>query len=195
MTDETVVPTDQANDPVTETGSKSRRSFAAAAMAGVISVLLGVVPLIYSCLFFLDPLLGRRSGRSRGARAFIDLGLSEESLPSDGTPLLANVRADKEDAWNKFLQVPVGSVWLRRIGNQVIAFNTKCPHLGCTVDYRMAEDDFYCPCHTSAFDLNGEKTNEVPPRGMDVLDVEVREGRIHVGFRNFRTATPEKIPI
>jgi menaquinol-cytochrome c reductase iron-sulfur subunit len=71
------------------------------------------------------------------------------------------------------------------------------------VNYRRAENDFFCPCHTSAFALDGKKSNEVPPRDMDALEVAMRTGgkddpagsEIWVKFQNFRRATSERIPI
>ena len=125
------------------------------------------------------------------------------ALPEDGTPQQFTVFDDKQDAWNLFREVPIGSVWLRRIGKQVIAFNTVCPHLGCAVGHRPSENDFFCPCHTSAFDLDGKKLNEVPPRDLDVLEVRRKSGgveqedgdEIWIKFQNFRAATSEKVPV
>ena len=34
-------------------------------------------------------------------------------------------------------------------------FQERCTHLGCTV-VRQADNIFECPCHGSAFDLNGD---------------------------------------
>ena len=36
------------------------------------------------------------------------------------------------------------------------AFSLECPHLGCLVEPR--EDGFYCPCHGSTFELDGNVT-------------------------------------
>ena len=57
---------------------------------------------------------------------------------------------------------------------------------------------FLCPCHTSAFTLDGKPTNQVPPRPMDRLEVELSSGddpEVRVKFQRFRTATEEKIPL
>ena len=111
---------------------------------------------------------------------------------------------DLDDAWNRFKDVPVGSIWLRKNPDgKILVFNSVCPHLGCSVDYRRNEGDFFCPCHTSSFSLDGEKTNEVPPRAMDSLELltaangEVKEDgtELWVKFQNFRRATAEKIAI
>ena len=44
-------------------------------------------------------------------------------------------------------------VVLRASASSVIAFDARCPHLGCAV--RGAQKYFVCPCHGSVFDLAG----------------------------------------
>ena len=78
----------------------------------------------------------------------------------------------------------------------VVAFNTVCPHLGCFVDYRTDERDFFCPCHDSNFDLKGDMKKGVSPRGMDTLQVEIREeSEIWVKFQHFKANTKDKVAI
>lgn len=49
--------------------------------------------------------------------------------------------------------VPFPLVVLRAGPAKVIAFDARCPHLGCAV--RGAQNLFLCPCHGSLFDLDG----------------------------------------
>ena len=173
-----------------------RRSFVVHLLTATISVLVGVVPLIFGGLFFLDPLV--RSGRKkRDATGFLRLGITVDSLPADGTPMKLKVVADKVDAWNFYPNVPIGNVWLRRMeSGEVLAFNATCPHLGCTIGYRDSEHDFYCPCHTSAFDVDGNRTNDIPPRDMDILETDIDDdGRIAIEFIAYRTGESTKIPL
>ncbi len=185
-----------------------RRSLLKSMAAGLLGGAVGVVPLIPGVAFFLDPLIrkGEKSsggGGGKDAAGFIKMSIGFSALPEDGTPQQFTVYDDKQDAWNLFRNVPVGSVWLRRIGTQVIAFNTVCPHLGCAVGHRQSENDFFCPCHTSAFDLDGKKLNEVPPRDLDALEIvrksngseDASGDEIWIRFENYRAATSEKIPV
>lgn len=182
----------ETDAPASESSvSPPRRNFLTQALAAGLGALAGLIPVSIGGLFFLNPLI-RRSG---GAEEFIPLGLSADGLPDDGTPQRVTVRADIVNVWNKSPDQPIGSVWLRKIEGQVIAFNTICPHLGCAVDHRPAENDFYCPCHTSAFDLNGERLNDIPPRSMDALEVDVRDGEVWVKYQEFRGATSKKVPV
>ncbi|MFM7057899.1 MAG: ubiquinol-cytochrome c reductase iron-sulfur subunit [Planctomycetota bacterium] len=190
-----------------------RRSLLYQGLTAFISTVIVAIPAGLGGLFFLDPILRRPKsdggGRAQGAgrkdeNGFIRLDVTREAVPADGTPVSVTVYDDIEDAWNRFPNVPVGSIWLRKVGDgPIIAFNSICPHLGCSVNYRRAENDFFCPCHTSAFALDGKKSNEVPPRDMDALEVAMRTGgqddpagsEIWVKFQNFRRATAEQIPI
>jgi len=181
----------------------------------ILSFVIVAVPSTLGGLFFLDPILRKKkattgNGANDGEIAkkdeagFIRLDVTKDSVPQDGTPLAVTVKDDIIDAWNKFRDVPVGSIWLRKVGDgPILAFNSVCPHLGCSVDYVRADNHFYCPCHTSAFDLDGKKKNEIPPRDMDVLEVAMRTNgqddangvEIWVKFQNFQRATSEKIAI
>lgn len=151
-----------------------RRSLLYQGLTALISTVIVAIPASLGGLFFLDPILRRpksgSGGQAGGAarkdeNGFIRLDVTREAVPADGTPVSVTVYDDIEDAWNRFPNVPVGSIWLRKVGDgPILAFNSICPHLGCSVNYRRAENDFFCPCHTSAFALDGKKSNEVPPR-------------------------------
>ena len=80
--------------------------------------------------------------------------------------------------------------------NDLLAFSDICPHLGCSVDYRSASDAYYCPCHNSEFALDGAKTNRIPPRALDSLDIDIRNGNeVWVKFQRFQAGIEQKIPI
>ncbi len=209
---ETSAPAGWELPPATET---PRRSMLVHGITVILSFVIVAVPSTLGGLFFLDPILRKKkattgNGANDGEIAkkdeagFIRLDVTKDSVPQDGTPLAVTVKDDIIDAWNKFRDVPVGSIWLRKVGDgPILAFNSVCPHLGCSVDYVRADNHFYCPCHTSAFDLDGKKKNEIPPRDMDVLEVAMRTNgqddangvEIWVKFQNFQRATSEKIAI
>jgi menaquinol-cytochrome c reductase iron-sulfur subunit len=184
---------------------KPRRNFVVEFLAVAIGGLVGLVPAAIGGLFLLDPLIRKGAPPAPGGaegegenpvvkeNGFLRLTLGIDGLPSDGTPVRYTVHDDIVNVWNKFPNQPVGAVWLRRIQDQVLAFSTVCPHLGCDVEHRSGEGDFYCPCHTSAFDLDGAPLNKIPPRAMDTLEAEVRDGRIWLKYEQFRGATSEKV--
>ena len=191
-----------------------RRSVLVHLVTAVLSFVIVTIPATLGGLFFLDPILRKRKDAEAGGKSgevsrkdekgFIRLNLTRDSIPADGTPVPVTVLDDIVDAWNRFKNVPAGSIWLRKVGDgPILAFNSICPHLGCSVDFRTAEQDFFCPCHTSAFALDGKKTNDVPPRDMDGLEVSMRTNgaddpggqEIWVRYQKFRGATAEKIAV
>jgi Rieske Fe-S protein len=190
--------------PANASSGVPRRSFLTRALASVIGVAIVLVPLAAGVGFFFDPLFRRRraaragAGDSSGrdAEGFLRVA-SLASLPDNGQPQIFTVSDDLVDAWNKFPNQPVGRVYLRKLpAGGVSAFNVRCPHLGCAVDYRPSENDYFCPCHLSAFDLDGQRENEIPPRGMDSLDVKIKNGtEVWVRYQSFKAGTPEKIPV
>ena len=168
-----------------------RRNFLTQAAAIVAGGLAGLVPLAAGATFFLDPIL-RRPKSAIGLDGFLRAANVSE-LPPTGTPERFTLRADIHDAWTLYRNRVLGSVYLRLMPNgQVIAFNDTCTHLGCKVDYQASNKRFFCPCHQSVFDMDGKKQNQTPPRDMDSLEVEIRDGEVFVKYQNFRTATPEK---
>ncbi len=197
------VAADVSEESVSESET-ARRAFLTQVLAGTIGVVVGLVPVLSGLIFFLDPLIRgeRQSGDSKGgvgkdAEGYIKLPVTRSLLPSDGTPQQVTVEDDLVDAWNKFPRVPIGSVWLLRSeSGEVSAFSTVCPHLGCAVEFRGAQSDFYCPCHLSAFRLDGSKDNPIPPRDMDSLRVKPDTGEeIWVQYKNFRGGISEKVEI
>lgn len=86
-------------------------------------------------------------------------------------------------------QVPAGSVtpveagrfYLVRLKDGgFLALYRKCTHLGCSVPYEPTEGKFVCPCHGSAFSLNGDVENAPAPRAMDLFALTIENGEILV---------------
>jgi len=173
-----------------------RRSFLYQAVTFIVSGIVAISPLAAGLAFFADPLLKRRP-TMRGATEDGYLPVAKTSeLPDDGTPLRFALVADKIDAWNLFRKQTIGTVYARKIGSDVIVFNDACPHLGCKVDYKPSDGTFFCPCHASKFNLNGEKQNVVPPRDMDRLEYRVdSSGQVWVKYVNFQRGKAEKVPV
>lgn len=171
----------------------NRRGFLKTALASVIGAILVLVPTGAGLRVMFDP-LRRKSGAGGAVRV-----TSLEALPADGVPRKFPVLADRQDAWNKFRQVPVGAVYLRRTAaGKLEALNVVCPHAGCFVDFNPGRNEFICPCHNSAFAVDGKIAAVSSPaaRGLDGLEVEVRNGReVWVKFQNFEAGKVEKIPV
>jgi menaquinol-cytochrome c reductase iron-sulfur subunit len=170
-----------------------RRDFLTKAAAVVIGAVTALVPAAAGLVMVLDPL--RRRNSAGGAVAVTTLN----ALPSDGQPRRFQIIADRVDAWNKFPQVPVGAVYLRRVSEtKVEALNVTCPHAGCPVEFKPDTRSFLCPCHDSKFNLDGTLADlhSPSPRAMDALEVEIRNGsEVWVKFQNFEAGKAKKIPL
>jgi Rieske Fe-S protein len=110
----------------------------------------------------------------------------------EGQPARVAIVDDRRDAWTLEKGVELGSVWLVRHGDKVLAFSAVCPHLGCSVN-ALASGAFACPCHTSAFDKDGKRTSGPAPRDLDALGTRIEEGIVAVDFRRFRIGVAEKV--
>ena len=171
-----------------------RRQFIKGASC-VIGAAIGAVPMAAGVRVALSPLVDKEAAEGGAMIRLGDLGDLET-----GVPMKFAIVADKSDKWTRYKDVPVGAVYLvkQKEGeeNPVVAFNTVCPHLGCFVDYRKEKQDFFCPCHDSNFALDGKLKNGVSPRGMDTLDVELRNTtEVWVKFQRFKANSKNKIAI
>ena len=168
-----------------------RRDFLLKAAAVGIGAVTTLVPAGAGLVTLLDPL--RHKAR---AGTFLRVA-TLNALPEDGTPRQYPVVSERQDAWNKFPQVRVGAVYLRRTAaKEVQAINVVCPHAGCFVNYQPDQKQYLCPCHNSSFALDGAiKDRSSPsPRALDTLEVKVSDdGGVWVKFENYRAGTHEKV--
>jgi menaquinol-cytochrome c reductase iron-sulfur subunit len=192
--DDTSVKAPTAGEPVGRGAASSRRGFLGA-LTVTLGGLIGLVLAVPGAAYVLSPLRKRlRDGESRA--------LTRLKALEVGVPKSFAIIEERQDAWVKYPAEPVGSVWLIRQEDgtdpPVIAFTAECPHLGCAINLMADGKGFLCPCHTSAFDLDGKPRNRVPPRSMDRLEVEMSPGEdpeVRVKFRRFRAQAEEKIPL
>ena len=61
-----------------------------------------------------------------------------------------------------------------------MALSRRCTHLSCTVPWVESENQFMCPCHSSAFDIRGEVINPPAPRALDLHPVAIENRVVRV---------------
>jgi menaquinol-cytochrome c reductase iron-sulfur subunit len=179
-------------------------------LAGAVGTVAGLIPAGIAAFTFLDPATRRerkfadpeKPAGQKTEDGFIRVA-SAADVPADGRPLRVGVRDDVTNKWTFTPDEPIGEVFLRKVKDDqgaetIIAFTTVCPHLGCAVS--LASDAggkpiFKCPCHNSAFDIDGAMIQPTPsPRDMDALEAEVKDGYVYVKYENFYTGRESKDP-
>lgn len=92
---------------------------------------------------------------------------------------------------------------VRQADGGFLALYQKCTHLGCAVPWKPDRGRFVCPCHASAFEMDGSVVNPPAPRPLDRFPVTITAGQVSVdtGERIERdhagsedAAYPEEIP-
>ncbi len=173
--------------------------------SAVLGTLIALVLAVPGAAYLLNPILPRKKGKSEEKGPETD---SYQTLPvtlndlAVGVPKEFPIVVKRQDAWVTYPPEPVGTVWLVRqeegSKTPVLAFTSECPHLGCAITLAADGHGFFCPCHTSAFALTGDRLNNVPPRGMDPLDVQMSADPsqpIRVKYQRFRTMSEERTPL
>ncbi|HEY6329250.1 MAG TPA: Rieske 2Fe-2S domain-containing protein [Blastocatellia bacterium] len=72
-------------------------------------------------------------------------------------------------------------IWVVRNAERLFVIYARCTHLGCTPDWKPAENKFKCPCHGSGYTPEGINFEGPAPRPMDRAKVDLDpEGQIIV---------------
>ncbi len=74
-------------------------------------------------------------------------------------------------------------VWVVREPDRLFVIFARCTHLGCTPEWKPAENKFKCPCHGSGYDSEGVNFEGPAPRPMDrALCAVGPDGENHGGY-------------
>jgi menaquinol-cytochrome c reductase iron-sulfur subunit len=76
------------------------------------------------------------------------------------------------------------TTWVVKNGPQsAVAFSPACPHLGCIYHWEDQQGIFLCPCHDSAFGLDGRVLAGPAPRPLDRYASRVEGGKLLIGLQ------------
>jgi len=67
-----------------------------------------------------------------------------------------------------------------------IALSLRCTHLGCSISWEENKKRFICPCHSSAFDINGEVLNPPAARALSYYPVLIENGIVKVDIGSLK---------
>jgi menaquinol-cytochrome c reductase iron-sulfur subunit len=153
---------------------------------GILTLLCGVIagiPLIGS---FIGPAF--RTTKPHWIKV-ADLG----TLPV-GRPVSLKVVDVQVDAYVR--ESVIRCLWaIRHSDAAVTVFSPICTHLGCQYTWIPASGHFECPCHGSVYGADGTVLGGPAPRRLDTLPTRIENGVLSVEWKQFRSGTPEKIPV
>lgn len=176
------------NRPTQSAPDDSRRTFlkVGAGVVGAGVACVAAAPAVGYVLFPLDAQV------TSGGGEFVVVG--KRSMFGPSAPVKVDVYADVEDAWNRQENVRLGSCWVIEREGQLVALSTTCPHLGCAIDFDAEASRFKCPCHRSAFSIDGRREEGPSPRDMDELSIKDEDGVVMVMYQRFKQGTEDKEP-
>ena len=176
--------------------SVERRNFLVKTGAAILGGIAALFPIGVGLFTFADPLRRRSTKQGDGYLRITSL----DSVPDDGIPRQFAVLSDRTDAWNRFPNEPIrrdlSSPKERRENARGLQCDLPTRRLLCGLCRRAKL--FQCPCHNSAFQLDGSKIEPSPsPRPMDKLNCDIRDEsgqlQIWVEFKDFLPGREEPI--
>lgn len=163
----------------------SRRSFMGT-LLGVAGIAISALLTVPFMRFALAPLYSAGALSKWSRIGFVD------SLPAPGAPpVQKEVVYRTLHGWR--VTVTRESAFIQRTAEgNILVLSAICPHLGCTVQWRASEGDFFCPCHRSVFGPQGQLIKGPAQRDMDPLPTRRQNGEVLVHFEFFREDTTER---
>jgi len=162
----------------------TRRSFLGV-LLGFGTVVVGGALSIPLLRFALHPLLTTTTRTD-----WSDIGKIEDFKSLKG-PLKKLITVDQRDGWRKIVSEKAVYVLPAKDGVFRV-LSPICPHLGCSIPWIEAKQQFVCPCHTAIFTLDGTRVSGPAPRPMDDLESKIDDGVLKVRYQYFRQLIPTK---
>ncbi|MBZ5607546.1 MAG: ubiquinol-cytochrome c reductase iron-sulfur subunit [Acidobacteriia bacterium] len=149
----------------------TRRNFYILFINGVMG-LIGAAVAVPAAIYLLFP------PKARKASEWVKTA-DLSSIPA-GKPTEISFQRTRADGWQ--LITEKATAWVvKQPDNQVIAFTPNCTHLGCAYHWDDPSHTFVCPCHTSAFSVDGKVLGGPAPRPLDRYSVKVEGGVLQIG--------------
>ena len=164
--------------------SMNRRSFLGV-LLGFGAAVVGAALSIPLLRVALHPLLSTTTRTD-----WSDVGKVDE-FASLSAPAKKLITVEQRDGWRKIISEKAIYVLPAKDGVLRI-LSPICPHLGCSIPWIEAKQQFICPCHTAIFALDGKHVSGPSPRSMDDLESKVEEGVLKVRYQYFRQLIPTK---
>jgi menaquinol-cytochrome c reductase iron-sulfur subunit len=89
--------------------------------------------------------------------------------------------------------LPAAELPYPAVNMSFVIFSSICPHLGCRYGWQAETKRFFCPCHGSQFEINGEKIAGPAPRGLDPLPFREQNGTAEITWIQYKSGTADRI--
>lgn len=138
----------------------SRRDFITVT-TGIVGGLIGVALGLPAIAYLLDPAF--KTGAKEG---WLPVGKIADMQV--GIPYPFSFTGVQVNGWERTSTSHGGFVILRSADpNDILVLNSRCTHLGCTVNWKDEAQAFVCPCHDAQFSKEGVVLGGPPPRPLD----------------------------
>jgi len=118
--------------------------------------------------------------KSPGAGTMVEVASLAEL--ETGVPKEIVYHRTRVDGWKATKEKT--TTWVVKNGPQsAVAFSPACPHLGCIYHWELEQGLFLCPCHDSAFGLDGKVLAGPAPRPLDRFESRVEGGKLLIGLQ------------
>jgi menaquinol-cytochrome c reductase iron-sulfur subunit len=169
-----------------------RRRFLSACTVGLLALLGGLI--VGPVVAFVTNPLRKKPGTPDSDTDYADAG-PIDALPT-GQWKLVPIEFVRQDGWAKSRESR--SVWVKKSGsdtNDIRVLSPICTHLGCPIAWSSDSSQFRCPCHGGTFSDSGTQIAGPPPRGMDPLDFQVRDGHLWIRWEDFKISVPDRVRV
>ena len=151
--------------------SPTRRSFYIRFIYATMSA-IGAALAAPAAIYLLFPPKPRKESE------WVDAG-DLSSLPL-GTPEEVSFQRTRVDGWK--VTSEKATAWIvKTADDQVTAFVPQCTHLGCAYHWDEPSHTFVCPCHTSAFSIDGKVLGGPAPRPLDRYSTRLEGNKLQIG--------------
>ncbi|MBC7771242.1 MAG: ubiquinol-cytochrome c reductase iron-sulfur subunit [Pyrinomonadaceae bacterium] len=150
---------------------QDRRNFQQLVILALGALMSGALAVPAVAYLFATP-------KSRKKVGWIDAG-DISQVPMNAPEELV-FRRTRVDGW-KIVNERTTAWVIRKSPGEVIALAPQCTHLGCAYHWADDKNEFQCPCHTSAFSMEGKVLGGPAPRSLDRYEVKVEGNRLLLG--------------
>ncbi|MCA2001488.1 MAG: ubiquinol-cytochrome c reductase iron-sulfur subunit [Chloroflexi bacterium] len=153
----------------------SRRDFIKVT-TGIVGGVIGAAIGLPSVFYLIDPAL-----QEGGKDIWVSIGKFEDMQV--GVPYPFSFTRVQVNGWERTSN-SFGGYAIRKSDNpnDLLILNSRCTHLSCAVNWNAEAQEYICPCHDAAFDIEGKVLGGPPPRPLDKFeDFRMTEdGRIEI---------------